>query len=61
MVRIFSHTRRPTPVALSNTMREGTPPANLNTVRSPWQTHSAFSPGKTWAMPMFEQGNVSTK
>ena len=61
MVRTSSQTRLPTPVALSNTMREGTPPMYSKAEASPWQTHSAVSPPNTCAMPTLEYGNDSTK
>lgn len=61
VVRTRPQTLRPTPVALSNTMRVGTPPAYPNICLSAWHTHSAFSPGKTWARPTLEQGNAITK
>ena len=61
MTRTASPTLRPTPAALSNTMRLGTPATCSNMLRSAWHTHSAFSPGNTWAMPTLEYGKVMTK
>ena len=52
---------RPTPAALSNTMRSGTPPSHSNRSSSAWHVHSAFSPGMSCARPMFEYGKSSTK
>lgn len=53
--------RLPTPAALSNTILAGTPPMNSNMSLRAWHTHSAFSPGNTWASPTLENGKVSTK
>ena len=39
----------------------GTPPTCSKTLRRAWQTHSDVSPGKTWASPTLEYGNVITK
>lgn len=39
---------RPTPVALSKTSSGGKPPINSKISNSPWPTHSAVSPPKTW-------------
>ena len=56
-----SPTRLPTPVALSNTSRSGTPPQNSNTALRPSHTHSDVSPQKHWASDTFEKGNVTTR
>ena len=61
VVRTPPPTRRPTPVALSKTILVGTPPTCSKTLRRAWQTHSDVSPGKTWASPTLEYGNVITK
>lgn len=51
----------PTPAALSNTIRSGMPLSHSNRFCSAWHVHSAFSPGMSWARPMFEYGKSSTK
>ena len=60
-VLMTPHTLLPTPVALSKTILVGTPPTCSKTLRRAWQTHSDVSPGKTWASPTLEYGNVITK
>ena len=52
---------RPAPVALSNTIRCGTPPTCSNTSLSPWQTHSEVSPANSWQKPMLEKGKLNAK
>ena len=61
MVLTAPQTRRPTPVALSKTMRVGTPERNSKMFLSAWQTHSAFSDANTCATPTLENGKESTK
>lgn len=61
MVLTLPQTRRPTPVALSKTMRVGTPETNSNMFLRAWQTHSAFSEAKTCATPTLEKGKDRTK
>ena len=51
----------PTPVALSNTNRVGTPPQNSNTAFRPSQTHSDVSPQKHCASDTLENGKVTTR
>ena len=48
-------------MALSKTALLGTPPANSNTLRSPWQTHSDVSPQNTWVSPTLECGKVTVR
>ena len=58
---VASPARRPTPVALSNTSRKGTPPQSPEIAFSPSQTHSEFSPQKHWAKGTSENGDVTTR
>ena len=51
----------PIPVALSNTMRWGTPPMWRKMAMRPSHTHSAVVPPKTWNQPMLDCGNESTR
>lgn len=51
----------PTPAALSNTIRSGTPPSHSNRLRNARHVHSAFSPGINCTRPTFEYGKSSTK
>lgn len=60
VARNVSEALRPTPVALSNTRRRGTPPRCSNTFFRPWETRSAFWPGNSCARPTFEYGNETT-
>ena len=46
---------------VSKTALPGTPPTNSKTSRSPWQTHSAVSPQKTWASPTLECGKATVR
>ena len=46
----------PTPAALSNTIRSGTPPSHSNRSRNARHVHSAFSPGINCTRPTFEYG-----
>ena len=51
----------PTPVALSNTIRCGTPPMCRKMAMRPSHTHSAVVPPNTWNQPMLDWGNASTR
>ena len=51
----------PTPVALSNTIRCGTPPMCRKMAMRPSHTHSAVVPPNTWNQPMLDCGNESTR
>ena len=61
MVPTAPQTFLPAPAPLSNTMRRGTPFTYSNTFLSPWQTHSAFSPRKTWLRPTLDWGKHTVR